>query len=117
MADVVVLANQIPMPIKVAWILWLVWTIVQVGWFRRARIVAPVWQPGPALRPERRRVVPQRGRSNPALTPKTAAPGGVPAGASGVPGPPASALSGSKGQPGPVAGAEMHPALAASQQD
>ena len=117
MADVVVLANQIPMPIKVAWILWLMWTIVQVCWFRRARIVAPVWQPGPALRPERRRVVPQRGRSNPASTPKAAATGGVLAGAYDVPRPPASTVSGSEGQPGPLAGAETSPALAAPHRD
>lgn len=117
MAEVVVLANQIPMPIKVAWILWLVWTIVQVGWFRRARIAAPVWQPGPALRPERRRVVAQRGRSNLALTPKAADPGGVLAGASDVPRPPASAVSGSGGQREPVGRAEVHPALAESQRD
>ena len=117
MADVVVLVNQLPMPVMVAWILWLAWCVFQIAWFRRARIAVPVWQPAPSPRPARHRVAHQRGRSNPALTPEAAVTQGVLAGAPDVPRPPASAVSGSEGQPGPVAEAETNPGLAAPHRD
>ena len=55
MADLVGFASEIPMSIKVAWILWLAWSIVQAAWFRRARVIAPVYQA-----PLRRRIGPHR---------------------------------------------------------
>jgi hypothetical protein len=54
MAEVMALANGVGVsnPIKLAWILWFAWGLVQVGWYRRACVAAsPVWVP-PA-RPER----------------------------------------------------------------
>lgn len=82
MADVLVLANDVSMPIKVAWILWLTWSILQVGWYRRGRIAVPVSQPAPYARLERPRVEPPRYRAASATAPIPPAPGDVMATAS-----------------------------------
>lgn len=77
MADVLALANDVSTPIKVAWILWLAWGIVQIGWYRRACIAVPVSQPAPHARLERDRVRPRRARSGSPSTPTPSAPGDV----------------------------------------
>ena len=40
MADLMSVVHLISTPIKGAWILWLVWSVVQVGWYRRAQAAA-----------------------------------------------------------------------------
>jgi hypothetical protein len=89
MADLVGFAREIPMSIKIAWVLWMAWSVVQAAWFRRARVAAPVYQ---ALPPRRR--VPQ---------PKAAAASPI-----DVPGPAARVME-SEAQPAPVAVMEMPP--------
>jgi hypothetical protein len=55
MTDVVALAAQVSTPIKVAWLLWMIWVVCQVAsyrWMRRQRL--PVSDPassGPAQPP------------------------------------------------------------------
>ena len=66
MADFVGFASEIPMSIKIAWMLWMAWSIVQAAWFRRARVAAPVYQ---AL-PPRRRVPQERAAASPYDVPK-----------------------------------------------
>jgi hypothetical protein len=58
-ADFIFSLNHVATPIKLAWILWLVWAVVQVGWYRRARIALPVTPPmqAPWPQPEPRRSV------------------------------------------------------------
>ena len=38
MSEVLGFANQLPMSIKLAWMFWLAWTLIQAGWFQRARV-------------------------------------------------------------------------------
>ncbi len=92
MADLVGFASEIPMSIKVAWMLWLGWSIVQAAWFRRARVAAPVVYQ--ALPPRRR--VPQ---------PRKAADHSY-----DVPRPPA-VVRESEAPPAPAAVVEMPPVL------
>ena len=79
MSEVLGFANQLPMSIKLAWMFWLAWTLIQAGWFQRARVMAPVKpQPLPLSTPVRRRV--ERGQAatmpydvpRPPVTPATA---------------------------------------------
>lgn len=49
MTDVVVLASQVSLPIKLAWFLWLAWSVVQIGWYRKVRVTASA-APRPASR-------------------------------------------------------------------
>ena len=55
MSDVLGFANQLPMSIKLAWMFWLGWTLIQAGWFQRARVIAPVKPPQPQPPPVPRR--------------------------------------------------------------
>jgi len=36
--DLLLMVNDIPMPVKVAWLVWMLWCGVQVVWYRRARV-------------------------------------------------------------------------------
>ncbi len=56
MSDVLGFANQLPMSIKLAWMFWLAWTLIQAGLFQRARVMAPARsQPVAVPTPSRRR--------------------------------------------------------------
>ena len=94
MADLVGFAREIPMSIKVAWVLWLAWSIVQAAWFRRARVAAPIYEA-----PPRRRI-----EQHWAATSKVEGPYDVPSA-------PAAPLRDSEPQPGPVAVVETHPVV------
>ena len=89
MADLVGFAREIPMSIKVAWMLWFAWSVVQAAWFRRARVAAPVYQ---ALPPRRRVPQPRPAAGSTVDMPKPAAP-----------------VMDSEAQPAPVAVMEMPP--------
>ena len=91
MADLVGFAREIPMSIKVAWMLWLAWSVVQAAWFRRARVAAPVYQ---ALPPRRRVPQPRAAAGSPFDVPK-----------------PAASVMESEAQPAPVAVVETHPVV------
>ena len=91
MADFVGFAREIPMSIKVAWVLWLAWSIVQAAWFRRARVTAPVYRA-----PVRRRIEPHRMAAE---------------GPYDVPRPPGAPVRGSEVPPAPVAVVETHPVV------
>lgn len=54
MSQVLGFANQLPMSIKLAWMFWLAWTLIQAGWFQRARVMVAV-RPVPMPVPQRRR--------------------------------------------------------------
>jgi hypothetical protein len=41
MTDLFVLANQISTPVKIAWLLWLAWVVVQAASYRWARAAVP----------------------------------------------------------------------------
>jgi hypothetical protein len=69
MSQVLGFANQLPMSIKLAWMFWLAWTLIQAGWFQRARVMAPIKaQPLPS--PARRRVERDPAASSPYDVPK-----------------------------------------------
>lgn len=55
MADLTSLLNHAPTSLKAAWMLWLVWSVAQIGWYRRLGIAVPA--PLPELgRPLERRL-------------------------------------------------------------
>jgi len=61
-ADLIVSLSHVATSLKGAWLLWIVWSVVQVGWYRRGRFAiahaAPVsgtsasWPRRPALWPK-----------------------------------------------------------------
>ena len=51
MNEIVVLTNVVSLPVKIAWVVWLVWMAVQVGWYqwgRAAAVARPTATPMPA---------------------------------------------------------------------
>jgi hypothetical protein len=69
MNEFILLAEQMPLALKVAWALLLVWGLVQIGWFRSARTTIPAWEMAPPRRAmPRRPVVATSARSKPAST-------------------------------------------------
>ena len=63
---VISLVMGLSLPVKMAWIVWLLWAAAQVFWFRRSRVAQPALSlsiPSPRPRP---REVPKR-KSSPAL--------------------------------------------------
>jgi hypothetical protein len=73
-ADFVALLTQVSTPIKIGWVFWLTWSIVQTSWYRRSHFAAPVSRPAP--RPQ----VPSRRRPDSVSTPKPSDVGNVVAG-------------------------------------
>ncbi len=51
MADLIDVLNHVSTLTKAAWMLWLVWSVVQIGWYRRFAVAVPAPQPerGPRL--------------------------------------------------------------------
>ena len=51
MADLIGVLKHVSTLTKAAWILWLVWSVVQIGWYRRFAVAVPAPQPerGPRL--------------------------------------------------------------------
>ena len=54
MADLMASVPPGAIPIGFAWIVWLAWGSVQLGWYRRARLIVPVGQLAPRAQPPRR---------------------------------------------------------------
>ena len=65
MTDLVTVASQISTPIKVGWVLWLIWLIVQIGSYRWLRQAAAAHSAPVAHQPS-------IGETVPALEPMTA---------------------------------------------
>jgi hypothetical protein len=59
-ADFVALLTQVSTPIKVGWVFWLTWSIVQTSWYRRSRFATPASRPAPRPQVERQGVGPSR---------------------------------------------------------
>ena len=59
MADLIDALNHLSTSIKAAWILWLVWSVVQIGWYRRFAAALPAPQPEQGPRLEQRRPGPK----------------------------------------------------------
>jgi hypothetical protein len=51
MADLIDVLNHVSTWTKAAWMLWLVWSVVQIGWYRHFAVAGPAPQPerGPRL--------------------------------------------------------------------
>ena len=45
---VIELFQEISAPVKVGWMLWIIWCVAQIVWYRRARVM-PVQAPAPRL--------------------------------------------------------------------
>jgi hypothetical protein len=61
-ANLLTSLNELPLVVKIGWMLWMAWGTAQVLWFRRAHVMVPVATvsaPAPAA-PARRRSVPAR---------------------------------------------------------
>ena len=41
LSDVLAIAGDLSLPLKLGWGICLTWVAVQIGWYRRARIVPP----------------------------------------------------------------------------
>ena len=54
MADLSGVLNHVSTSTKAAWILWLVWSVVQIGWYRRFVVAEPAPQPQRGPRIEQR---------------------------------------------------------------
>ena len=55
MTDLISVVHQISNPVKVAWAVWLGWTLAQVAWYRYGRTMAPAKEP--MSRPRRNQMV------------------------------------------------------------
>ena len=77
MADFVALLTQVSTPIKIGWVFWLTWSIVQTSWYRRSRFAAPVSRPAPRPQVERQGLRPSRKRPDAVATPKPSDAGNV----------------------------------------
>ena len=54
MADLIDVLNHLSTSTKAAWFLWLVWSVVQIGWYRRFAVAVPAPQPERGARIEQR---------------------------------------------------------------
>ena len=77
MADVVALLTQVSTPIKIGWVFWLTWSIVQTAWYRRSRFAVPVSRPATRPHVERQGAGPSRKRPDAVATPKPSDAGNV----------------------------------------
>jgi hypothetical protein len=63
MASLVALLKDLPAPIDAGWMLFAVWAIAQMVWYRRAHVEAPI--EAPAIQPSAARRIPPRPRVAP----------------------------------------------------
>ena len=59
MANLITVLNHVSTPIKAAWMLWLLWSVVQIGWYRRFAVAMPALQPERGPRLEQRHSAPK----------------------------------------------------------